>query len=92
MNSVFKEIGEALGDFCMVDPQSFEHYHSTYARILVDIDVSKGLPAELLLYHSKGSWTQLIDYEGLPCRCKNCFNTCHLAAKCEYSSNKWPSS
>ena len=84
VNSIFKEIGEALGDFRMVDSQSFEHFHSTYARILVDINVSKGLLAEIILNHSKGSWTQLLDFEGLPLRCKKCFNTGHLATKCEY--------
>ena len=56
VNYIFKEISEALGDFCMVDSQSFEHFHYTYARILVDIDVSKGLLAEIILSYSKGSW------------------------------------
>ncbi len=57
VNYIFLEIGKALGDFCMVESQSFEHFHSTYARILVDIDVSKGLPAKIILSYSKGSWT-----------------------------------
>ena len=95
VNSIFTKIGEALGDFYMVDSQSFEHFHSTYARVLVDIiDVSKGLLAKIILNHSKGSWTQLLDYEGLPFRCKKCFNTGHMDAKCENvkTTNKRPSS
>ena len=83
VNSIFMEIGKALGDLCMVDSQSFEHFHSNYARILVDIDVSKGLLAKIILSYSKGSWTQSLDYEGLPFRCKKCFNTGHMVAKCE---------
>ena len=93
-NSIFREIGEALGDFRIVDSQSFEHFHSTYARIIVDIDASKGLPAKIFLNHSRGSWTQLLDYEGLPFRCKKFFNTRHMAATCVYrkNTNKRPSS
>ena len=68
-NSIFMEISEALVDFRMVDSQSFEHLYSTYARILVDIDVLKGLPPKIILNYSKGSWIQSLDYEGLPFRC-----------------------
>lgn len=57
--------------------------HSTYAWILVDIDASKGLPIEINLCSHVVSWTQSLDYEGLPFRCRQCFNTEHVAAKCE---------
>lgn len=45
---VIKEIGEALMNSCLVDFQYFECFHSTCARILVDIDVSKGLLAKII--------------------------------------------
>ena len=87
-NSIFREISEALGDFRMDDSQSFEHFHSTYARILVDIDVSKSLPAEIILNHSKSSWNHSLDYEGLTFRCKKCFNIGYMAAKCEIGKSR----
>ncbi|GLJ54604.1 hypothetical protein SUGI_1173070 [Cryptomeria japonica] len=41
-DSLLEEVGEALGEFLMIDKESYQIYHSTYARILVNIDVSKG--------------------------------------------------
>lgn len=83
-DSLLEEGGDALGDFLMVDDESSGILHSTYARILVEINVSKGLPAEVLLKSSKGSWVQSLDYEGIPFRCRRCFNTGHSAAHCGF--------
>lgn len=62
-------MGEALGDFLLVDDESFDIFHSTFARILVEMDVSKGLYVEILLKSPKGSWVQSLDYEGVPFCC-----------------------
>lgn len=82
-DSLLEEVGEALGEFLMIDKDSFQIYHSTYARILVNIDVSKGLPAELEIESSLGSWVQPLDFEGIPFRCRKCFQTGHVAAWCK---------
>lgn len=77
-------MGEALGDFLQVDDESSDIFHSTFARILVEMDVSKGLPAEVVLKSSKGSWIQSLDYEGIPFRCRRCFKIGHATAPCEF--------
>lgn len=41
------------------------------------------MPAEVLK-SSKGSWVQYLDYEGIPFRCRRCFNTRHAAAHCGF--------
>ncbi|GLJ34000.1 hypothetical protein SUGI_0683830 [Cryptomeria japonica] len=46
-DSLLEEMGEALGEFLMIDKDSYQIYHSTYARIFINIDVSKGLPVEI---------------------------------------------
>lgn len=51
VDSLLEEVGEALGDFLMFDSNSFNIRHSTYARILVDIDVSKGFRTHILCCH-----------------------------------------
>lgn len=56
VDSLLEEVGEALRDFLMFDADSFNIRHSTYARILMDIDVSKGLPAEIKLKSFKDHW------------------------------------
>ncbi|GLJ53939.1 hypothetical protein SUGI_1152740 [Cryptomeria japonica] len=82
VDPLFEEVGDALGDFLMVDNDSNEIYHSTFAHILVEIDTSKGLPTEISLNTSKGCWVQPLDYEGIPFRCKIYFKTGHAASHC----------
>ncbi|GLJ18016.1 hypothetical protein SUGI_0317610 [Cryptomeria japonica] len=72
-DSLLEEVGDALGDFLMMDAESSDIFHSIFVRILVDLDISNGPPAEILLYSSKGSWVQSLDYEGIPFRYKRCF-------------------
>lgn len=81
-NPLLEEVGDALGDFLMVDDKPSDILHSTFARILVDIDVSKGLLVEIVLKSSKGCWVQSLDYEGYLFRYRRCFKTGHAAAQC----------
>lgn len=81
VDQLLEEVGEALGYFLMVDVESSDILHSTYACILVDIDASKGLPIEIKLSTPKGFWIQPLDYEGIPFRCRRCFKTGHVVAK-----------
>lgn len=64
----------------MVDGDSSDIFHSTFARILVDMDSFKGLPAKIVINSSKGCGTQTLDYEGIPFRCRRCFKIGHMAA------------
>ncbi len=57
--------------------------HPTFARILVEIDVSKGLPETICLASPRGSRTLTLDYEGIPFQCRRCHLTGHVAARCE---------
>ena len=56
---------------------------TTYARICVEMDFSKGFPARITLQGKNYSWTQKLDYENLHFRCRNCFETGHLANNCQ---------
>ena len=49
IDSVLETIGESLGDFLHVDSATFDVLHSTCARILVEMDVSKGLLEKICL-------------------------------------------
>lgn len=81
-DSFFDEIGDAIGSFIMVDNDSNGLYHTTFARILVELDVSMGLPAEIAINSSCGNWVQTLDIEGIPFRCRRCFKTSHAAGNC----------
>ncbi|GLJ14860.1 hypothetical protein SUGI_0241750 [Cryptomeria japonica] len=54
-NSLFEEVGNSLRDFQMMDDDSYNFLHSTFSRILVELDVSKGLPTKIVISSSKGS-------------------------------------
>lgn len=66
----------------MADDDSLNLLHTTFARLLVVVDVSMGLPSEISITSSKGSWLQSVDYEGIPFKCRRCFKTGHNVDSC----------
>ncbi|KAH9330646.1 hypothetical protein KI387_002754, partial [Taxus chinensis] len=81
-------IGDTLGSCVAVDDKTSIQTHTTYARILVDLDTSKCLPAEINLQIGARLWVQRIDYERLAFRCRRCFQTGHVTDDCEHSKRK----
>lgn len=71
-----------MGNFLGVDEGSVNFLHTTYAQILVEMDLSKDLPVEAILKAPSGDWKQNLDYEGVPFRCGKCFNTSHVVDQC----------
>ncbi|GLJ17964.1 hypothetical protein SUGI_0315700 [Cryptomeria japonica] len=54
VDTLLEVVGDALGDFLIVDTESSDILHSTYARILVDLDTSKSFLEEIKLSTLKG--------------------------------------
>lgn len=54
--------------------ESNDLLHSTFS-------ISKGLPSEIVINYSKGSWVQTLDYEGIPFRCQRCFKIGHATKR-----------
>ncbi|KAH9295953.1 hypothetical protein KI387_039541 [Taxus chinensis] len=81
-------IGNTLGHTLFIDPQTTGFTHTTFARILVELDTSKNLPANIELIVQNRTWTQSLDYEGLPFRCRKCFATGHTADVCGVEKRK----
>lgn len=44
LDYVLEVVGEALGDFLLIDTTSCNVFWMTYSHILMEIDISKGLP------------------------------------------------
>lgn len=57
-------------------------------HILVDIDISPPLPGDVVLMVGDRPWTQPLDFEGLPFRCKKCFATSHSTSNCSLLHHK----
>ena len=71
-----------------MDPETLDILHLTYARFLVEMDISKGLPEKVCFDSSRGSWTQILDYEGIPFCCRKCHKIGHIAALCAAMKTK----
>jgi hypothetical protein len=82
LDYVLEAMGNAIEDFILVDSACSRVYRMMYARILVEMNISKGLPEMIMLNSLHGPWNQLLDYEGIPFRCRICHKTGHLASPC----------
>jgi len=81
-HTVLEDIGNLLGRFIKSDNERKEKGLFTYARICVEIDLSKGLPDRLYLKHESYTWLQSLDYENTAFRCRLCHLTGHLQDTC----------
>jgi len=79
---VLEDIGNLLGTFIKRDPDRNDQGLFTYARICVEIDLSKGLPDRMHLQYEKFKWLQILDYENTAFRCRFCYVTGHLQDTC----------
>jgi len=79
---VLEDIGNLLGRFIKSDKERQDKGLFTYARICVEIDLSKGLPDRIHLKHESFIWLQRLDYENTAFRCRFCHMTGHLQDTC----------
>jgi len=81
-HQVLEDIGNLLGSFIKSDKERQDKGLFTYARICVEIDLSKGLPDRMHLKHESHIWLQRLDYENTAFRCRYCQLTGHLQDTC----------
>lgn len=79
---MLEDIGNLLGKFIKNDTAQQDQGLYTYARICVEIDLSKGLPDRIQLKYEKYKWIQVLDYENTAFRCRYCHQTGHLQDSC----------
>jgi len=84
-HEVLEDIGNRLGKFIISDEERREQGLFTYARICVEIDLSKGLPDKIQLQHESFKRIQALDYENTAFRCRSCHLTGHLHDTCPHA-------
>ena len=52
-----RAIGDAIGQFQSICPNTTKFFKTTYARICVQIDLNEGFPVDLKIIHQDHSWT-----------------------------------
>ncbi|GLJ16371.1 hypothetical protein SUGI_0277530 [Cryptomeria japonica] len=93
-DSYFEAVENSFGTFLMANEDYLNLLDTTFAHLLVVVDVTMGLPSEISITSSKGSWLQSVDYEGIPFRCRQCFKIGHTVASCprfrvKHSASWW---
>ena len=58
-----------------------------YARILVHLDLSSGLLEYINIQWGDSTRRQMLDYEGVPFKCRHCHKVGHLFKDCPL--HKW---
>lgn len=79
---VLEGIGNSIGKYIKTDLERIDERIYTFARICVEVDLSKGLPENIKLIYKQQKWLQVLDYENTAFRCRNCRQTGHLQSTC----------
>lgn len=86
---IFRQIVDAMGSYLTHDESYISTGRMAYARILVHMDLSGGLPEYINIQRRDATRRQMMDYEGVPFRCRRCHKVGHLFKDCPL--NKWNS-
>eukprot|EP00253_Pinus_taeda_P034473 PITA_34473 len=73
-----RDIGNSLGTFIKAFEETKTHRYTSYARICVQMHLTKALTDSVSLFHDDFEWIQTLDYEHIPFRCRKCHEHGHL--------------
>lgn len=79
---IFRRIGNALSTYLEHDNSYLSSGNMSLAEILVHLDTREGLEEHITLHWKHYSHTQILDYEGVPFRCRRCHKVGHLYKEC----------
>jgi hypothetical protein len=77
-----KEIASAVGTPIDIDGPTRNRTFRHYARILVDIDLSKRIYEEILVEREGFAFKVEVQYERLPLFCQHCYSIGHSVSSC----------
>eukprot|EP00253_Pinus_taeda_P003170 PITA_03170 len=75
---LLKDIGNGLGEYIKVAEELKLRNYTSYACICVFMRLDKALPDSVSLFHDDYEWTESLDYEHVPFRCRKCHAHGHL--------------
>lgn len=79
-----KEIASAVGTPIEIDGPTRNRIFGHYARILVDMDLSKRIYEEILVEREGFAFKVEVQYERLPLFCHHCFSIGHNVSTCRW--------
>lgn len=72
---ILEDIGNTLGKFGKMDLDRTTKGILTFAKIYVEIHLSKGLLDHIDLKHENLHWCEVLDYKNMTFRCRICYQT-----------------
>ena len=84
MDRTLREIASAIGTPLLIDSATQNRVFGYYARILVDMDLSKQIYNEVMIEREGYSFPIEITYERLPSFCTHCKNIGHHITSCRW--------
>lgn len=82
MEDIFRQIGDAIGTYLTFDASFQTTGCMDFVRILVHLDLSNGLLEHINIQWRNTTRLQLLDYDGVPFRCRRCQKVGHLSKEC----------
>ena len=79
---ILEGIGNTIGRFISVEDDFHLVYDKRVAKILVELDISRGLPAKVEVLCNEHLLIQKLDYLHVPFRCSSCRSVGHLRNSC----------
>jgi len=85
-----RDIGNNLGTFIKASEETKTRRYTSYARIYVQMHLTKDLADSVSLFHDDFEWIQTLDYEHIPFRCRKCHEHGHLFRDCPFNPQPKP--
>ena len=80
--NILEGIANTIGRFVAVDEDFHLSFDKRMARVLVEFDISHGLPAEVEILCKERLLVQKLDYLHMPFHCSRCQEIRHLRCSC----------
>ena len=80
--SLLEGVGNTIGRFVALEEDFMNSYDKRKAKILVELDITKGLPAKVEILCHECLFIQRLDFLGIPFRCSVCREIGHLHRDC----------
>jgi hypothetical protein len=78
LEEILVGIGNTIGIYVKSSEETKKRRYTSYACICVYLNIAKPLPGSIALEYHDEDWSQTIDYEHIPFRCRKCHEHGHL--------------
>jgi hypothetical protein len=91
LEEILAGIDNTIGIYVKASEATKQRRYTAYARICVYLNISKPLPGAITLDYQDDEWSQTLDYEHIPFRCRKCHEHGHLFRECPLNNPTKPS-